>query len=465
MKSRYYDLAKDLLLFALSTFIPKAITFFLVPLYTNCLSTAEYGIVDMVVTTISILVPILTLGASDAVLRFTIDNKENRNALAFANQMTLCAAAVVIGAVFFNKVFGFLQITNALSILFVLQFFLTALYGIGISYLRATEKVILLAATSIINTITLVTCNIVFLVKLKLGINGYLLSNVLALAVVNVIIGLAIRYPKIVWHCHVEVQEKKAMITYSAPLIASNLAWWVNSASDRYFISYLLGLEQNGIYSISYKIPTVLQLLQSVFSQAWLLSVYREYQKKDGCEYIAKIYDLYNSAMCLACAGLILLDIPLARFLYAKEFFEAWKYVPALLISVVFIASAGFFETIITLFKKSNVVAATTIAGAVVNLLLNFLLITSLGTMGAAIATAVSYAVMFAFRMVYVKRVYPISIRWTKHFVSWALLIIDAVCMVCWKSAAVSLVIIAVLCVMNFPLLRGALQKRNFLQK
>ena len=185
MKSKYYNFVKDLFLFAISTFIPKAITFFLVPLYTNYMSTSEYGVVDIVTTTISVLVPLLTLDIADSVLRSTIENKKNNNPYSFGLKMLNNATLIVIGVVIVNKLCGFFEVADWLILLFTIQFYLTGLYGINISYLRATDRIMLLVTTSIINTCTQVLYNIILLVILRMGLNGFLLSNIISLTVVN----------------------------------------------------------------------------------------------------------------------------------------------------------------------------------------------------------------------------------------------------------------------------------------
>ena len=53
--SKYKKLIKNILLFALSSFIPKAMSFFLVPIYTAYLTTGEYGVSDLINTTVSLL--------------------------------------------------------------------------------------------------------------------------------------------------------------------------------------------------------------------------------------------------------------------------------------------------------------------------------------------------------------------------------------------------------------------------
>lgn len=108
--------------------------------------------------------------------------------------------------------------------------------------------------------------------------------------------------------------------------------------------------------------------------------------------------------MCLGCSGLILLDIPLAKFLYAKEFFAAWKCVPFLLLSNVFIAMAGFESSILQAMGSTKKIASTTIIGAVVNFGLNMLVIPYCGMLGASITTAIGFGVMWGCRAYQVQR-------------------------------------------------------------
>lgn len=454
MNSKYRNLIKDLFLFAISVFIPKAISFFLVPLYTNCLTTDEYGIADMIGTTVSLIVPFLTFDINDAVLRFTIENKTEKKPLQIAYRLFFYGVILLSGLVIFNILFGIYDIDTRYQIFFLLQYAFTAIYGINISYIRATDRVSLLSIISIINTIVTVSMNILLLLVFHMGINGYLLSNTIGLFIVNIIIVYKINIKELLYGISQKnAVLQKQMLKYSVPLVASGIAWWINSASDRYIITFFKGIGQNGIYSVAYKIPTILQLLQSIFSQAWLLSVYKEYDKEDGNKFVENIYDLYNSAMCISCAFLIIIDIPMARFLYAKDFFNAWQYVPVLLISVVFIANAGFFESILTLFKKSNIVAYTTLIGAAVNVILNIILIYFWGIMGAAIATASGYFVMWILRIIVIKKYYPFYVNWIKHFMLIAMLFLEAFIMIKYQNYLICVLIILIMCIIDYKTL------------
>ncbi len=144
---------------------------------------------------------------------------------------------------------------------------------------------------------------------------------------------------------------------------------------------WVCGVAQNGIYSMSYKIPTILMVVQNIFAQAWQISAVKEYEKKKEKEqFFSIIYKMYNLLMVLGTAILIITTKILARFLYGNEFYEAWRCVPILLLSIVFGALSGFIGTVFSATKDSKAYARTTIIGATTNIILNFILIPLMGT-------------------------------------------------------------------------------------
>ena len=76
-KNRSKYLLKNTAIFALGSIGTKVISFFLVPLYTNILSTSEYGVVDLVTTICTVLAPILILNINEAIMRFSLDENAN----------------------------------------------------------------------------------------------------------------------------------------------------------------------------------------------------------------------------------------------------------------------------------------------------------------------------------------------------------------------------------------------------
>lgn len=101
MKNKYSYLSKNILLFSISSFGQKILAFLLVPLYTSVLSTADYGTVDLITTTVSILVPVFTINISEGVLRFTLKDKDNKDYFSYGIYMTIKAALILLVLLFF----------------------------------------------------------------------------------------------------------------------------------------------------------------------------------------------------------------------------------------------------------------------------------------------------------------------------------------------------------------------------
>ena len=114
--------------------------------------------------------------------------------------------------------------------------------------------------------------------------------------------------------------------------------------------------------------------------------------------------------LVVLCSGLILLNIPLAHLLFAKDFFRAWEYSSVLLISLVFNALSGFLGSVFTAVKNSKIFAISTVTAAIINLTLNSLMIPTMGAQGAAIATAISFFVIWIIRVICAKKYIPMII-------------------------------------------------------
>ena len=216
------------------------------------------------------------------------------------------------------------------------------------------------------------------------------------------------------------------MTNYSKPLIANSIAWWVNNVSDRYVIVFFCGLAENGVYSVAGKIPSILNIFQTIFNQAWTLSAVKDFDPEDKNGFFTNTYKAYNCMMVIICSSIIVADKILAKFLYAKDFYVAWKYVPWLTVAILFGALSGYLGGFFSAVKDSKLFATSTIMGAIINLILNFVFTPIYGAMGAAIATAISYIVVWAFRYVQSRKYIKLKINLTRDIVAYILLIVQS---------------------------------------
>ena len=425
--NQYKYLFKNMGLLTLSSFATKLLSFFLVPLYTNILTTTEYGTYDLMNTTIGVLMPILTLNVQDAVMRFAMDKKQNRKAIvSVAMKILFVANAIVALGLIINGIFGFSTLISDYAVFFFLMFFIQTVSGVVTYYVRGVDRIADLSVSSVLVSIFTISCNIIFLVVFNLGLNGYFLANIIGPLVQ--IIYLIIRADMI--H-DMDLKsdfaaEKKAMLDYSKPMIANSVAWWINNTSDRYVVIFFCGLAENGIYSVASKIPSILNIFQSIFSQAWTLSAVKDFDPEDKNGFFANTYRAYNCMMVLICSALIVADKVLASFLYAKDFYVAWRYVPWLTIAIVFGSLSGYIGGFFSAVKNSKIFAQSTVVGAVSNIILNLILTPILGALGAAIATAVCYFVVWAMRYWHSKKFIKLRINLGRDLVTYGLLAVQS---------------------------------------
>lgn len=416
-------LLKNIGLLTISQFSSKILSFLLVPLYTSVLSTEEYGIYGIYSTTISLLVPILTLNLSEAALRFSLDKKYEKNKIfSFCLKYILVGTTIICCFTIVNSIFNIVPMLVQFSVYFVLMFITTAMNCLIMAFARGIEKINALAISGFIGTVGVLFFNIFFLLTLHQGLKGYFLANILGTTVQMLCLTVALQLWKYITLKRDNNEYKREMIHYSMPLVGNSVSWWINDASDRYIVTWMCGVEQNGIYSVGYKIPSILNVFQSIFSQAWTLSAVKEYESDNKETFFSKTYTIYSFFMTSACLVLIIFDKQIASILYAKEFFEAWKYVPPLLIATLFGALSGHIGGIFAAVKDTKAYATTTIVGAVCNIVLNLLFIRVIGVMGAAIATLAANIVVWMLRYIKARQYIKMDIYLSGCTISYLLL-------------------------------------------
>ncbi len=471
-KKGYKYLAKNIGLLTIGQFGSKFLTFFLVPLYTNVLSTSEYGIYDVFNITISLLVPVLTLNILEAVVRFTID-KDTDNSIIFSYSIKVLSAGflALTSFVIANSIFGWIDLLKQYAIFFVLSYLMSALSGILVAFARGIDHVKDVSVSGVISTLFLVLLNILFLLVFKWGLDGYFLAHIIGTGAQCLYLVLSTKLWNYIrfYKSTPETKEiTKKLTNYSIPMIANSIGWWVNNASDRYIVIWLCGVAANGIYSVGYKIPNILSNFQLIFNQAWVLSAVKDFDPEDKNGFFSKLYSTYEFFMVFLCSGFIMFDRVLASFLYAKDFYEAWKYVPFLLISVVFGALSGFIGGIFSAVKNSKIYAQSTVIGAACNVILSIVLVYFYGPIGAAVATAVSYWIVFVIRVMCMKKYIKIKIHTFRDYSSYLLLIAQSLILLFVKQS-IMLYFLQVICLgliafLYFPEITSILRKAKIIK-
>jgi len=424
---KYKSLIKNIGYLTISNFASKILVFLLVPLYTNVLSTEEYGSYDAIATTVSLLAPFVIANISDGVMRFLLDKKQDKNEImSIGLKYTSIGIIIMALLALSNRVFhyaGFLNGYEFLAFLYAAFYILNSHFA---QCAKGLNQVSVMAKAGVVSTATMILFNVLFLLVFHLGITGFFLAHILGLAIPTLYYCAKIEPWKYSPFSRIDKQTKKLILAYSIPLIFNTIGWTINSSLDKYCVIYFYGVAASGILAVSYKIPTILSVIYSMFTQAWQISAVTEYDNNDREKFYSDTYLFVNALGCLCCGGLILINKPLSRFLFAKDFYQAWQYVPFLLVSVLFNQTAGFVGPLLSAKKESNAMAKAAVAGSIVNLVFNIVLIKIMGVQGAAIATAISSFVIYLVRWWYARELLERRI-YSKLYLSWIITIVSAV--------------------------------------
>lgn len=459
MNKTYKYLFKNIGILTISNFTSKILIFLLIPLYTSILTVEEYGTYDLIITTVQIIFPIITLNVVDAVMRFLLDKGySQKEIISIAFKYLIRSFFLVAIFLIINNKINFIVLIKGLEVLIFLYYIAFVLNQFFIQFARGIEKFADLGIASILGTISMLIANIVFLLIFKWNLKGFFVANILAQAIPVIYFIFRLKFFNYLIKTQADANLKKEMLSYCIPLIFTIISWWINSTSSRYIVAFFCGVEANGILSIAYKIPSIINVIQSIFIQAWQVSAIKEFGEASK-KFYSNILLYYNFILCIVCSILISLSKPLATILYIKDFYIAWQYVPFLLVSVVFNSMAGFIGPILLALKNSKTMAYSALHGSIVNIILNMILIYILDIQGATIATMISSYVIYLLRNNVVKE-YFYNNYYKKFYLMWLLLIIQSILEIYTSYMILEIIIIMIIIFMNKKIILDFIYKK-----
>lgn len=393
--NKYKSLLNNSVLFAVGNLGSKLISFLMLPLYTYQLSSSAFGKADLVQTTVSLLLPVVSLSIFDAILRFGMD-RDNDNSEIFTNGVMITIISSII--VFILGVTGEL-IGYSFSMYLTITLILQAIQSLYSQYIKAIGKVQIFAFNGILLSLLTAILNILLLVVMHLGINGYLLSIIIATLLSNVYLFFRVKLYNDFSLNKFNFNKLKEMLRFSVPLIPNSVAWWTTTTISRYFILFFTNVAANGIFAVANRIPSLLSVLNSIFFQSWQMSAIQEYDSTDRGKFYSDIFFMYAELLFLGVSGILFILRPMMLILVSTEFRASWKYVPFLLITVLYSSFSGFLGQYYIAAKKTFGVFTTTVIGAVLNIIFNFIFIPTLGLMGAGISSALSFGILWLIRV------------------------------------------------------------------
>lgn len=396
--NRFKNLAKNTLIITIGRVSTQLITFLLLPLYTAMLSTKEYGTVDFITTLVQLFIPVVSIMIDQGVFRYLLSCKtENDCKKNISTAFIILLISNLITSVLFAIISLFYF--NKYSIWVLLILIVTSFSNFFLQISRGLKRTSDYAFGSFVCSSTTILLNVLFIVALKMGAVGMIASIFLGNLLCNIFLYFKLKMYKYINIRDFNAEIARNQLKYSMPLIPNQLSLWIMNSSDRLIVSWFLGMSANGILAISHKFPSIFMTFYNIFQLAWHETGTIHYDDKDRDDFFSKIFDSIVSIFTILCCGIIAVLPLVFNILINEKFSKAYYNVPIYMIAFLFNVVIGFLGVIYVATKKTSEIAKTTIIAAVINALVNVLLVNKIGLYAASISTFLGYLITMIYRI------------------------------------------------------------------
>ena len=410
-------LAGQTAIYGVSTIVARLMNYLMVPIHTRIFSPPDYGIVGEMYAYVSLLIVLLTYGMETAFFRYYDKNSPEKDRVYNTTIFSLIitsAAFIVIAFIVAQPVATMIRYPQNSEYIrwFALIIAFDALATIPFAKLRAINKPKTFAFIKIFNICIYVGLNLFFLLLCpylvkngilsgftdlvyspSIGVGYIFIANLVASGITLFLLFVVVPLSKF----RVDLAIWKKMIVYALPLLIFGLAGIINETIDRVLLKYLspedIAMSQVGIYSACYKISIMMTIVIQAFKYAaepFFFSQAKETNAKALYADVMKYFVIVCSFIFLA----IMLYLDVVKYFVGKEYFEGLVVVPILLLANMFL---GIFYNLSIWYKltdKTRFGAYLSVFGAIITLVLNYVLIPRIGYLGSAWATFACYSSM-----------------------------------------------------------------------
>ncbi len=384
------SLSRNTIILSIGALITNGLQFIMVPFFSRWLSTAEYGLFDLCITYVTLLLPMISLATGEALFRFSVDNEDNIICQCASSCLAVFCVGYIIVAVPMCLIANHTGRTILYPFCLLLMGQLLNIYCQAL--VRGLKKLVLYSLGSVISTLSIAIFVLIFVFYMKMSVVGIVLGYALGALIGDIVLLVVVKIWNYISVRSISIKCIRRMIEYSLPLIPNNISWWVLNTSDRVIISSFFALSANGIYAIAHKVPGVCSNVFGMFNLSWQQSA-TEVLNKDEEELKQYYYDTYNNLIqqiAIICAGVLSLNSVLYHVVFDSKYAEAAQYSPILIASMIFNSVSQYYGGIMISLKKTKDNGLTTLASAIVNICMHIVLIRIIGLYAAAISTLIA---------------------------------------------------------------------------
>lgn len=412
--------------YTLTNFFTIGISFLTLPIFTRLLSTEDYGITSVYSSYLNIFVIVFSLDVVASIQRGKFDFKDNYNqfvsSVLFLGTISFIIFSLLILAFqsFFSKM---LDLEPILLYVLLINAFFAFVQNLVLAKFRVEYNYKKISLIQIANSLIGVILSIILITRFFTNTKylGRILGSSLPVIISGFILLLYIFTQgkeiinKIYW---------KYALIISVPLILHNLAGIINAQFDRIFINKYIGSSEAGIYSFAYNVGMIIDVLWVSTNQAWVPWFY---ERMDANNYsaIRKRAKNFRDFFTLAYILILFVSPEIIKIMADKRYSDGLVIVPYIFMAYYFNLMYSFEVNVEFYTRKTHLISIGTILAAVINVVLNIVLIPKYGYLIAAVTTVISSFFLFVFHFIvvnYLLRIRIFGIRF--HLVSLSYVVI-----------------------------------------
>ena len=451
------QLAKNTLIIFIGKVCTQLISFLLLPLYTGCLSTKQYGLVDLIQTYVTLLVPLITLELEMSVFRWLIDSrgKDKDTKTVLSNNFFVLIFGLGLFSIFYIIFTCFVHIPYRWLIL--VDIIVCTCSGNFLQVSRGFGRTLDYSISCIITGLTTILSNIILLVGFNFGADGMIISMAVANGMCSLYLFFRLKMYKYIDFSLINKKLIVDMNKYSIPLIPNGVSWWIVNVSDRSIITIVLGNAANGLYAVSNRFPTIISSLLGVFNLSWSESAALHINAEDRDEFFSDITNTVTKLFSCLGAGMLACMPFVFPILVNHKFNEAYNYIPFLVLGSVFNVLICIYSGVYIAKKLTKQVATTAVVGAIINILINVILIKYIGLYAAALSTTISYFAMMIYRHFDLKKY--VNIKFQKGvLINTVIIFTFSICLYYSHNLYLNIVNLVVVCIYSYVMNRSILK-------
>lgn len=413
--------AKNTLILFISKFFTQILSLLILPIITSALSKNEYGNFDLISTYAFLLVSFMTLKVENGMFRYFLDaTNENENKKVFTSSIFLIAIQMSIFTLIYFVIGYIFKIKHLYYIFF---YALSSLFfNIFLETVRGLKNNISYSIGScIVGFSNLILC-FVFVFKLEQGLFGMILSGIIS----HLLGGIYLIFnDKLFKYFNLSSFDKRIshdILKYSIPLVPNSLSSWILSISDKIMLSLMVSTGANGIYAIVTKFPTLLSHMYSVFNLSWTETASLSVNENDRDNFFSKMIDRIFQICFSLCVVTISFMPIIFKVLINQNFYDAYIYIPILIVAVIFEIYSGLLGAVYISFKNSKKIAISTFFAGIINVGINLMFMKKFGIYAACFSTLIAYMALSVYRFIDLKKYVSLNINYKKYLILFTIL-------------------------------------------